>query len=75
MMNLLLRSITIKLPNFQIYHEGSALHFLHTDSALSLGLAVPGAARKKQVFWISELHFSSDDGARKLAIFGGDAKR
>merc|ERR1719239_1853895 len=35
--------------NYQIYHEGSVLHFLHTDSAISLGLAVPGAARKKQV--------------------------
>jgi len=35
--------------NYQIYHEGSVLHFLHTESALSLGLNTPGAARKKQV--------------------------
>jgi len=36
--------------NYQIYHEGSVLHFLHTDSALSLGLGLqPGTARKKQV--------------------------
>ena len=36
----------------QIYHEGSVLHFLHTESALSLGLNTPGAARKKQVIII-----------------------
>ena len=36
----------------QIYHEGSVLHFLHTESALSLGLNTPGAARKKQVMTI-----------------------
>ena len=46
----------------QIYHEGSVLHFLHTDSALSLGLAVPGAARKKQVCLITQIDFPSNDG-------------
>jgi len=37
--------------NYQIYQEGSSLHFLHSESLHSLGLLPPGAEgpRKKQV--------------------------
>merc|ERR1711890_202025 len=35
--------------NYQIYHEGSILHFLHTESTAALGLAPPGGVRKKQI--------------------------
>merc|ERR1712226_362790 len=35
--------------NYQIYHEGSILHFLHTDSTVALGLAPPGGVRRKQI--------------------------
>ena len=41
--------------NFQIYHEGPSLHFLHTDSLATLGLATKdnskdsSLVRRKQV--------------------------
>lgn len=35
--------------NYQIYHEGAVLHFLHTDSITTLGLVEAGGRRKKYI--------------------------
>ena len=52
----------------QIYHEGSVLHFLHTESALSLGLNTPGAARKKQVIIIMMKKIGFERAARRRQV-------
>merc|ERR1719431_2477743 len=35
--------------NYQIYHEGTVLHFLHTDSIATLGLVEAGGVKKKHI--------------------------
>lgn len=35
--------------NYQVYHEGTVLHFLHTDSIAMLGLVEAGGIRKKHI--------------------------
>jgi len=35
--------------NYQIYHEGTVLHFLHTDSIAMLGLVEAGGIKKKHI--------------------------
>ena len=47
-----------KIECAQIYHEGPSLHFLHTESAVALGLAGPGGARRRQCTAEVTLHFT-----------------
>eukprot|EP00092_Neocalanus_flemingeri_P034467 GFUD01037478.1.p1 GENE.GFUD01037478.1~~GFUD01037478.1.p1 ORF type:complete len:1402 (+),score=479.73 GFUD01037478.1:84-4289(+) len=35
--------------NYQVYHEGTVLHFLHTESISTLGLVEAGGLRKKHI--------------------------
>lgn len=35
--------------NYQIYHEGTVLHFLHTDSIATLGLVEAGGVKRKHI--------------------------